>query len=79
MLSYVTTFVKPQLSGMATQAWFWLERGILSLSSTEACSRGIFPGRGLGFRRFAFLFLAVMTQSYAFYRHDDVFRQEHIQ
>ena len=46
-------------------------------SSTDACSSISFPGRARAFRRFAFFLLAVMTQSYARYRHDVVFLQEH--
>jgi hypothetical protein len=33
--------------------------------------------RGRAFRRFAFLGLAVMTQSYILHRHDDMFHVEH--
>jgi hypothetical protein len=46
-------------------------------SSTDACSSISFPGRDRAFRRFAFLLLAVMTQSYALHRHDVTFLQEH--
>ena len=46
-------------------------------SSTEVYSSIHLPGRARAFRRFAFFLLAVMTQSYARYRHDVVFLQEH--
>ena len=35
------------------------------------------PRRDRFFRRFVFLGLIVMTQSYTLFRHDDVFLQEH--
>jgi hypothetical protein len=46
-------------------------------SSTNACSSITSPARDRALRRFAFLGLAVMTQSYIRYRHDDMFLQEH--
>jgi hypothetical protein len=46
-------------------------------SSTDARSSRTFPGRARAFRRFVFLVLAVMTQSYTPHRHDVMFLQEH--
>ena len=48
-----------------------------SSSSIEAPTQPSFPGSDRPFRRFAFFFLTVMTQSYARNRHDAMFPVKH--